>query len=202
MTTRTRRIEQISTVAAWVVTLAGIGVLATVFLYQAVGAPWDAVNDWCLLVMIAALAPLMLSFYELGGRTPLRMAQLAQVLGWASVIAWGLVQKLVIFNLLSFDIHEPMTGWFALASLALGYIGLWIAGANLLAGPWLPPIRWIGVAAGAAMALFATGLLLGGVDSGWAELGGLGTAVLVPFWAFLMSRLLGRLSAAPAPPSA
>jgi len=78
MSTRTRRIVQVSTVAAWVVVIAGVGVLATSFLFQAAGAPWDAVNDWFLLFMIGALAPLMLSFYELGGRTPLRLAQLAQ----------------------------------------------------------------------------------------------------------------------------
>jgi len=198
MSTRTRRIVQVSTVAAWVVVIAGAGVLATSFLFQAAGAPWDAVNDWFLLFMIGALAPLMLSFYELGGRTPLRLAQLAQVLGWASVIGWGVLQKLVIFNILSFDMHEPMAGWFAVASLALGYVGLWIAGANLLAGPWLPPLRWVGVAAGLTLVLFAFGLLRGGVDTGLAALGGLATMLLVPLWALLMARLLGRLPATPA----
>ncbi len=84
MSTRTRRIVQISAVAAWVVVVAGVGVLVTSFLFQAAGEPWDAVNDWFLLLMIGALAPLMLSFYELGGRTPLRLAQLAQVAGLGS----------------------------------------------------------------------------------------------------------------------
>ncbi len=100
----------------------------------------------------------------------------------------------MLFNVLTFDIHEPMTGWFALASLALGYIGLWIAGANLLAGTWLSPVRWVGVAAGLALVIFAFGLLRGGVDTGWAELGGLATMLLVPVWAFLMASLLRRIS--------
>ena len=81
-------------------------------------------------------------------------------------------------------------------------MGLWIAGANLLAGPWLPPIRWVGLAAGLALVVFAFGLLRGGVDSGWTELGGVGTAILVPIWAVLMARLLGRLAAATSNPEA
>ena len=199
MSERTRRITRISMVAGWVVAIAGAGVLVTALLHQSLGPPWGDLNDWFLLVMIAGLAPLMLSFYELGGRTPLRLAQLAQVLGWASVITWCVLQKLVIFNVLAFEIDVPASGWFAVGSLALGYIGLWIAGANLLAGPWLPPIRFVGLAAGLAMALFATGLLIGGVDSGWTWLGGLGTMVVVPVWAVLMAGLLGRLSATEAP---
>ena len=195
MSERTRRITRIGTVAGWVVAIAGAGVLATVALAQSVGDPWGDVNDWFLLVMVVALAPLMLSFYELGGRTPLRLAQLAQLLGWASVITWAVLQKLLIFNLVSFEMDTAASGWFAVGSLALGYVGLWIAGANLLAGPWLPSIRWVGVGAGLAMTLFAFGLLRGGVDSGWTELGGLGTAVLIPIWAALMARLLTRLSA-------
>ena len=51
------------------------------------------------------------------------------------------------------------------------------------------------MAAGLALVIFAFGgLLRGGVDTGWAELGGLATMLLVPVWAFLMASLLRRIS--------
>ena len=80
-------------------------------------------------------------------------------------------------------------------SAALGYIGLWINGANLWAGRWLGPQRWLGFLGGLALAVFAVGLLVGGVDTGWATVGGIGFLVLLPAWAFLMARLLRSLSA-------
>ena len=195
MSERTRRITRIGVWAGYVVALAAAIGLVTIGLSQAVGAPWDTVNDLALLVTIGALAPLMLSFYELGGLTPLRVAQLAQILGWTSVITWGVLQKAVLLGAVEFAFDAPATGLFALGSLALGYIGLWIAGANLLAGPWLTAIRWLGLLVGLALTLFAVGLLLGGVDSGWTFLGGAGFLFFGSIWALLMARLLrSRLS--------
>ena len=82
MTDRTARITRISSVAGYVVAVAGVVGLASVWLTQSAGNPGGTVNDIALLVMVGAFAPLMLAFYELGGRTPLRLAQLAQTLGW------------------------------------------------------------------------------------------------------------------------
>ena len=148
-------------------------------------------NDLALLVMVGALAPLMLAFYELGGRTPLRMAQLAQTLGWVSAGTFVVVQLLVIGGAVTIDRDAAATGIVAVASLALGYIGLWVAGANMLAGPWLSAGRWLGVAAGLAGVVFAFGILRGGVDSGWTWIGGIGFLALGTAWALVMARLLG-----------
>jgi hypothetical protein len=65
----------------------------------------------------------------------------------------------------------------------------------VLAGPWLNEVRWLGVAAGVAGVVFGAGLLLGGVDTGWTSLGGIGYLILLPAWAFLMARELRSLAA-------
>ncbi len=191
MTDRTARITRISSVAGYVVAAAGVLGLASIWLSQLPGNPGGAASDIALLVMIGALAPLMLAFYELGGRTPLRMAQLAQTLGWVSVGTFVVVQLLVIAGTVTIDRDTAATGVVAVASLALGYIGLWIAGANLLAGPWLKTGRWLGIAAGLLAVVFAFGVLRGGTDSGWTWIGGIGLLALGAAWAFVMARLLG-----------
>jgi hypothetical protein len=133
----------------------------------------------------------MLAFYELGGVTPLRMAQLAQTLGWLSVGIFVVVELQVLAGSIDFAPDTATPDAVVAASLALGYIGLWIAGANLLAGPWLSAVRWLGVAAGLAAFLFGVGTAFGGTDSGWRLLGGVGFVALGAVWAFLMARLLG-----------
>jgi hypothetical protein len=195
MSDRTRRITRVGSVAGYVVALAGVITLVSTVLGLGADSAWQTINDLGLLVLVAALAPLMLSFYELGGLTPTILAQVAQTIGWASVLTFCTIQVLQMAGVVQVDWRAPATGVFALGSGALGYIGLWINGANLLAGSWLGPQRWLGFVAGLALALFAVGLLVGGVDTGWATLGGIGFLVLLPAWAFLMARLLRRLSA-------
>ena len=193
MTNRTRRITRIGSVAGYLVAVSGaIALLATV-LGLVPDQPWQTINDLVLLVLVAALAPLMLSIYELGGLTPTRLAQLAQALGWASVLTFCAIQLLQS----PFGVRiEVPSGSFTAACLALGYVGLWISGANLLAGRWLGPLRWFGVLAGLAVTVFAASLLLlGGADNPWTRLGGIGSLILVPAWAFVLARLLGRVSA-------
>ena len=195
MSERTRRITRIGSVAGYVVTVAGaITLVATVLGLGADGA-WQTINDLGLLVLVAALGPLMLSFYELGGLTPTILAQLAQTIGWASVLTFCAIQVLQLAGVVQIEWRAAATGAFAVGSGALGYIGLWINGANLLAGSWLGPQRLLGFLGGLALALFAVGLLVGGVDTGWATVGGIGFLVLLPAWAFLMARLLRSLSA-------
>jgi hypothetical protein len=192
---RTRRITQIGSGAGYVVAIAGaVTLVATVLGLGADGA-WQRINDLGLLVLVAALAPLMLSFYELGGLTPTILAQLFQTIGWASVLTFCAVQVLQMAGAVQVEWRAAATGVFAIGSAALGYIGLWINGANLLAGSWLGTQRWLGFVAGLALALFAVGLLVGGVDTGWATVGGIGFLTLLPLWAFVMARLLRRLSA-------
>jgi hypothetical protein len=194
MIPRTQRIARIGSLAGYIVGVSGAVGLVTAALSMALGPPWQTLNDLALLVLIAALAPLMLSFYELGGLTPTRLAQLAQALGWASVLTWCVIQVLQLVGVVEIEWRAPAVGAFALGSVALAYIGLWIAGANLLAGPWLSQVRWLGVPAGLAVVVFAAGLLRGGVDTGLTTLGGIGFLILLPGWALLMARLLERVS--------
>jgi len=195
MSDRTRRITRIGSVAGYVVAAAGAITLVTTVLGLGADGAWQTMNDLGLLVLVAALAPLMLSFYELGGLTPTILAQLAQTIGWASVLAFCTIQVLQLAGIVQVEWRAAATGAFAIGSGALGYIGLWISGANLLAGRWLGPQRWLGFLGGLALALFAVGLLVGGVDTGWATVGGIGFLVLLPAWAFVMARLLRSLSA-------
>jgi len=195
MSSRTQRIVSSASIAAYVVAAAGpVGLVSSGLSFTA-DQPWAALNDGSLLVTTAALAPLMLAFYELGGRTPTRLAQAAQTLGWASVLTFCVIQVLQMTGAVVIDWDAPASGVFAVASWALVYIGLWIAGANLLAGPWLNQVRWLGVAAGVAGVVYAAALLLGGVDTGWTSLGGISYLILLPAWAFLMARELRRISA-------
>lgn len=189
MTDRTARITRISSVAGYVMAAAGVVGLVSIALNQSIGEPWGNVNDVALFVLFGAIAPLMLAFYELGGRTPLRPAQLAQTLGWVAT-AVLLFECLRLAGVIRIDLEAGDSG-FLVVGLALGYVGLWMAGANLLAGPWLNAVRWLGVYAGLSAALFAFGLVRGGVDSGWTWLGGVGLLAVGSVWAFLMARLLG-----------
>jgi len=194
MSGRTVRITRIGSLAGYVVAASGVVALVTSALLFSADQPSSTLNDVSLLVRTAALAPLMLSFYELGGRTPLRLAQAAQTLGWVSVLTFCVIQVLQMTGALVIDWNTAATGAFGVGSLALAYIGLWIAGANLLAGPWLNWVRWLGVAAGLSGVIFAAGLMVGGVDTGWTSLGGISHLLLLPPWAFLMARLLGHRS--------
>jgi hypothetical protein len=189
---RTQRIVSTAGLAAYVVAGAGLVALITIGLFFWIGQPWGTINDLSLLVMTLALAPLMLAFYELGGWTPTPLAQAAQVLGWISVLTWCAVQALMITGVVTFDYEVAATGAFAIEAIALVYIGLWAAGANLLAGPWLNWVRWLGVVSGLGVVVFAGGLLLGGVNHPLTYVGGVGYQIGLPIWAFLMARLLKR----------
>jgi len=180
--------------AAYVVAGAAVVGLVTIGLFLWIGQPWGTINDLALLVMTLALAPLMLAFYELGGWTPTPLARLAQASGWLAVLIWSVSQLLMITGVATFDYRRAATGVFALQTVALIVIGLWVAGANLLAGPWLSWVRWLGVVSGLGFVVLGIGLLAGGVDHPLTLLGGIGSEVVLPIWAFLMARLLGRLA--------
>jgi len=187
-----------ASLAAYVVAGAGAVAAVTIGLFFWIDQPWGTVNDLALLVMTAAIAPFMLAFWELGGRTPTALALAAQAAGWLAVATWCATQALMIVGAVSFDYYAPATGAFAIGSVALAVIGLWIAGASLLAGPWLTTLRWPGVVIGLGFVVFTFGLLRGGVDTGWTYLGGVFYEFGFPIWAFLMGRqLVARLRADP-----
>ena len=196
MSPRTLRIVSTASIAGYVVAAAAVIGLVLIYLFFSIGQPWGTLNDLALLVMTLALAPLMLAFYELGGWTPTPLAQAAQTVGWLAVLTWSVVQALMIVGVVTFDYKSGASGAFAIESYADIVIGLWIAGANLLAGPWLSWVRWLGVLSGLGFVLLGTGLLLGGQDYPLTYAGGIGYEIALPLWAFLMARLLARRAAA------
>jgi len=160
--------------AAYLIAIAGLVALVAIGLFFADISAFGPVNDLALLAMTLALAPVMLGFYELGGRTPTGLARLALVSGIAAVIGWSVLQALMIGE-----------------AVALFVMGMWLSGANLLAGAWLTPlVRWLGVVAGIGFILFGLGLLLGGVSHPLTYAGGIGYQILFPIWAFLLGRRL------------
>ena len=178
--------------AANVVAAFGVLALLALGLFFWLGQPWGRLSDLCLLVATLGLAPLMLAFYELGGRTPTPLAQAAQATGWIAILVWSAAEAAVIVGAVTVDVQVAATGAFAVEAVALAVIGLWVAGANLLAGPWLTGPRWLGVAVGLEFVVFAVGLLLGGVNHPLTYVGGIGYQLGWPAWAFLMGRLLAR----------
>ena len=177
--------------AAYLIAIAGLVALVAIGLFFADISAFGPVNDLALLAMTLALAPVMLGFYELGGRTPTGLARLALVSGIAAVIGWSVLQALMIGGAVSFDYERGATGAFAGEAVAVVVMGMWLSGANLLAGAWLTPlVRWLGVVAGIGFILFGLGLLLGGVSHPLTYAGGIGYQILFPIWAFLLGRRL------------
>jgi hypothetical protein len=195
MSSRTHRIVSIAAVAAYVVAAAALVGLVTITLFFSIGDPWGTINDYSGVVMTLALAPMMLAYYELGGRTPTPLAQAAQVAGWIGVLTWCVAHTLNIADVVRFDYGASATGVMAVEMVGLVVIGLWIAGANLLAGPWLNRVRWLGVVTGTGFALLGLGLLLGGQNHPLSYAGGIGYELVLPIWAFLMARSLARIAA-------
>jgi hypothetical protein len=193
MTGSTQGIVRRAVTAAYLIAAAGLVAAVTIALYFAIGQPWGTLNDVALLAMTSALPVLMLAFWELGGLTPTPLALVAQISGWIAVLAWCAAQALMIVGILSFDYEDAATGGLAVEAVALVVIGLWIAGANLLAGSWLNAIRWFGLASGLGFVLLPIGLILGGVDHPLTYAGGVGYSITFPVWAFLMARHLRAL---------
>ena len=193
MSESSRGIVRRAVVAAYVIAGAALVALLTIVLFFAIGQPWGTANDIALLVATAAIPLLMLAFWELGGLTPTPLALMAQVSGWVAVAVWCVVQALMIVGALSFDYEDAATGGLAVEAVALVFIGLWIAGANLLAGGWLNAIRWFGLVSGLGFVLLPIGLIMGGVDHPLTYAGGVGYSITFPVWALLMARHLRAL---------
>jgi hypothetical protein len=193
MSASTQGIVRRAIMAAYLIAVAGLLAAVTITLFFAIGQPWGTLNDIALLVMTAALPLLMLAFWELGGLTPTPFALVAQISGWTAALAWCVVQALMIVGVLSFDYEEAATGGLAVEAVALVVIGLWIAGANLLAGAWLNTIRWFGLVSGLGFVLLPIGLIMGGVNHPLTYAGGVGYSIAFPVWAFLMAKHLQAL---------
>ena len=193
MSGSTQRIVRRAVIAAYLIAAAGLLAAVTITLFFAIGQPWGTLNDIALLVMTAALPVLMLAFWELGGLTPTPLALVAQISGWIAVAVWCVVQALMIVGAVAFDYEDAAMGGLAVEAVALVVIGLWIAGANLLAGSWLNAIRWFGLVSGLGFVLLPIGLIVGGVNHPLTYAGGVGYSIAFPVWAFLMAKHLGTL---------
>lgn len=178
--------------AAYVVGVAGFVATITIILFFSAGQPWGTINDLALLAMTAAIPFLMLAFWELGGVTPTPLALVAQASGWFAAGAWCATQLAFVLRIVDIDYAMPATGVFAIQALALIVIGLWIAGANLLAGPWLSALRWLGVVTGLGVVLYAVATLTVDKDSPFILAGGIAYQVVLPLWAFVMGAYLAR----------
>jgi len=178
--------------SAWVVAGAGVLGLVTIALFfGGFGAAFGTLNDISLLVMTLAIVPVMAGFYELGGRTPMTPARASLAIGIGAVLAWCAIQALLIAGAVSFMYDKPASGPFAIEAVAVAVIGLWMAGANLLAGPWLRGnVRWLGVVTGLGIVVFGAGLLIGGAYDAITFVGGVPYQVLLPIWAYLVARQL------------
>jgi hypothetical protein len=172
--------------------VAGLVALVTIGLFFWIGQPFGLINDIALIVMTAAIPFLMLAFWELGGATPTPLALVAQAAGWLAAGVWCLTHVLFVAGVMSIDYAAPARGAYAVESAALVVIGLWIAGANLLAGPWLSALRWLGVVTGAGLVIYAFGSLIGGSEVTLTYAGALAYLMLLPIWGLLIGRFLSR----------
>jgi hypothetical protein len=180
-------------VGACVVGAAGVVALTAVLLYRSIGGSWVTVGEVARIAMTAAIPFLMLAFWELGGLTPTPLARLAQITGWLAAGAWCATHVLFVLGVVDLDYAMPATGAYAVEAVALIVIGLWIAGANLLAGPWLNAFRWYGVLAGLGVVMFALGTLVGSKDSALFYVGGVFYLAVLPLWALGMAFYLVRM---------
>ena len=94
----------------------------------------------------------------------------------------------------SIDFTAPATGAYAVQAVALIVIGAWIAGANLLAGPWLTSLRWFGVLTGVVVVLYGIGRIVSGNERTLVYIAGVAYLALLPIWGLLMGSFLGRLA--------
>lgn len=188
--------------AVWVAIAGAIALLA-IGLFFAIGQPFGTINDIALLVMTLSLGPVMLAHYELGGVVPLWPARLSLAGATAAVAGWSIVQVAMILGVVSFDYEHGATGAFAISSVLQAVIGLWIGGASLLAGRWLPPItRILGMVAGAGTVVMSVGLLASGMNDPLTYVGGIGYQVVLPVWALALGRVfVARAAAADVAPA-
>jgi hypothetical protein len=189
----TRDIVRRASLAGYVAGIAGGLALVTLGLFIWIGGAFGTINDLALVVMTAAIPFLMLAFWELGGLTPTPLALVAQAGGWLAAGVWCVTQLLFVAGVVDIDYFAPATGAYAIESVALIVIGLWIAGANLLAGPWLGALRLFGLVTGIGLVLYGGGTLISGGEGMLVYAGALAWLVLLPIWGVLIGTYLSRL---------
>jgi hypothetical protein len=153
-----------------------------------------------LSVMVLGLLPVMVSCYELGGRTPEGPARVALTLGSGAVLVFVADTLANAAGIVTFDESRAATGAFAVVAASMVVFGSWLAVAPILAGRWLPPVpRWLGVACGLGWAVAGIGLLLGGSTHPLVAPGGIGYQLLFPAWGLLIARRFRAIGSEAAP---
>jgi hypothetical protein len=166
------------------------GLIAIVSIVAAPGAPYV----FSMAVMGLALAPVMLGFYELGGRAPLGPARVALIIGVAAVLLFAALTIALAVGLVTFDETRAAAGAFAITAICMLIIGLWLVAATALAGQWLTPAkRWFGFVCGLGFGLAGVGLLLGGSQHSLTTVGGIGYQLLFPIWGVSIGRRFGAI---------
>ena len=173
--------------------------LVAIALFFTVGQPFGTINDLAGLVMIGSLPFVMLAHYELGGPVPLWPARLSLGGAMLAVGGWAILQVAFVLGWLKVtDVQQAATGGWAVQAVLLGVIGLWIAGASLLAGRWLPiVVRFLGIVSGVGLLVMAAGLVRGGYADLLANVGGAGYQIVLPIWALLLGRVVRARVASP-----
>jgi len=87
---------------AYVVVVAGLIALVSI-----VVAP-GTLYLLSLAVLVVALAPVMLGFYELGGRTPLAPARLSLAIGIGATFVWSVLLIALAAGVVSFGLPGPI----------------------------------------------------------------------------------------------
>ena len=194
----TRRVRSGAT-AALTSAVAGALALISIALFFAVGEPFGTLNDALGLVMVLALAWVMLAHYELGGVVPLWPARLSLGGALLAVAGWTVLQVLFVARVLNVNVNAAAAGGWEVQMVFQAIIGLWIAGASLLAGRWLPPlVRALGIVAGIGVVLMSVGILRGGYADMLTNVGGVGYQIVLPVWAWLLARVFRGAIVAPA----
>ena len=176
--------------AARLVAIGGAVAIAALAVFFAGITVFGKVSDVASLVMIGALPWVMLAHYELGGIVPLWPARLSLGGGIAAVVVWAVLQVLLIAGVLNVNVNAAAAGGWEIQMAAQVVIGLWIAGASLLAGRWLPTtVRTLGIVTGVGVVLMAVGILEGGFNAMLTNVGGVGYQILLPIWAWLLGRV-------------
>jgi hypothetical protein len=69
--------------------------------------------------MVLSLAPVMLGFYELGGRTPLVLARIALTIGVLATVVFAALMAALAVGLVTFDEWRGATGPFAISAICM-----------------------------------------------------------------------------------
>jgi hypothetical protein len=179
--------------AATVAGVAGLFGAVSIVLWLAVGQPWATVNDLVLAVVGFATAPMMVGSYELGGVVPLWPARLSLGSGILACLVYAGIHLAFGLGLVHVGDTVPPAAIIVALGVSFVVIGLWLIGAPLLAGPWLPgPLRWLGALGGLGFVLTGAGLIVGPMLNPLTALGGAGFELVFPIWALLMARVFRR----------